>query len=104
MKDFASNTSFFSGDAIADDDSPLDEVLFDFFDLFVLAGDGFKGIVAVGGLRWFFVGDFLTVATFDGETFWFLFCVLTKNKTEKWHFHDTTSETETIYVINYEST
>lgn len=68
MKDFVSNTSFFSGDAFADDVSPPDEVLFDFFDLFVLAGDAFNGIVAIGGLRWFFVGDFLTVVTFDGET------------------------------------
>lgn len=53
MKDFDSETSFFS---VGDDDSPPDD-----FDggLMDFAGDSFDDFAVDGGLRLFFVGDFL---------------------------------------------
>lgn len=69
VNDFASGTSFFSGDdafAFADDDSPPDEILFDLFDF---AGDVFDDFTVDVVLRLFLGGDFLGGEGFDGESF-----------------------------------
>lgn len=66
MKDFTSGASFFSGDAFADDDSPPDEVLFDFFDF---AGDVFDDFTVDVCFKLFLGGDFFVGEVFDGESF-----------------------------------
>lgn len=63
VKDFASDASVFSGDALIDDGSTPEEVLFDLFDF---AGDGFEGLANDDA---FLAGDFLVTTVLDGESF-----------------------------------